>query len=924
MTHRPESLLAEIGRELPFVDREEELALLKNLFDKTLTGNGQVVFVAGEGGIGKTRLVHELGGYAKGRGAIFAVGPSYEEEGLVPYSPWVEALRSIIRQHSAEMFGKALGQTLAEVGRLVPELAARAGELGIKRWLSGPSSFLVVSSTDSERIRLFQAVTDLLAYVARQRPVLLFLDDVLWADAASLQLLHYLCRRTKDHRLIVVAAYRDVELPEDHPLSRVLLDLNRERVLRRIVLGRLTPEHVAIIVSNHFNGPVARKFTQLIHERTGGNPFFVEEIVRSLKEDGRVHRTAEGWTLTETGEVDIPSTVRALVRHRMSRLGPETVQLLSAGAAIGMDFGYELVKRVAGLDDDKAMGLLEAALRAGLVREKRDGSEVSYVFSDEQIREYLYSELSLIRRRKTHARIAQAMEELRSDEGRRVEELAFHSVQAGDAAKALKFSMMAGEHAILLHAYPEAKKHFQNVLDMLEEDDNPERLKVLARLGDSGLGMGDFDQCSLYYRDALSIAGQLGDNRRTAQIYSKLGYAHWLFKNNITEGLRCYERGLEALQHEKDAIEEAVIVQNIARLLVNTGRVENALQKCEQAVRVARKLDAREVLAHALQTLALGLIPDRTNKDRIFNYLQESLKICKDNGLEDPLCRAHENLGMALGLVRADYLRSKETSLDGIAYAKKLGQVFYEAWTQAALALYALIPLGEWDKAVETASNSLRIGSEIGELLTARPIIPMALVRLYRGEVDEAEEMLSRASKAIERSDYRETMYMCYQVLGKLYTAKEDFEKAEEFFHKAIKAGSEFTWSTPLIETYFDLFRICHSQGRVQESRELHGKIRRAAADLDEKWGYAYEHWASGILALERNEIGEAASALRNSAELWKDLRHTYNHAQTTLDTSKALLRAGRKQDADEYIAEARKLFSRLGANLDLERLDSQ
>lgn len=169
--------------ELSFVNREEELALLKSLFDNAMAGKVQVVFLAGEGGVGKTRLAHELGRYAKNKQAIFAVGTSYEDEGMVPYSLWIEGIRSVIHQTSTRTLAKSLGPAVLEVGRLIPELAVQAKELGIKAWLMGPEDPLqLVSTTDTERGRLFQSVTDLLIHASEQKPLLLFLDDVLWSD----------------------------------------------------------------------------------------------------------------------------------------------------------------------------------------------------------------------------------------------------------------------------------------------------------------------------------------------------------------------------------------------------------------------------------------------------------------------------------------------------------------------------------------------------------------------------------------------------------------------------------------------------------------------------------------------------------------------------------------------------------------------
>ncbi len=808
LSDSPESLLTRMGAELPFVNREEELALLKSLYDQILAGRGQVVFVAGEGGIGKTRLVSELGRHAKAVGAIFAVGPSYEEEGLVPYSPWIEAIRAIVNQTSAEMFGKTLGRTAAEVGRLVPELAMKVKEMGIKGWISGPEMGELVSATDAERVRLFQAVTDFLTFASKDRPLILFLDDVLWADAASLQLLHYFCRRIREQRVMVIATYRDVELPDEHPLSRLLLDLNRERILRQVALGRLTTEHVAEIISNQLGGgPVAPEFVKLVHSRTGGNPFFVEEVLRSLIEESQIERSAEGWTLKEIGRVEIPSSVRALIKQRVSRLGDDAQQIVSMGAAMGMDFGYELVKRVSGQEEEQLINHLEKAVRVGLVRERRSPKEVSYIFADEQIREFLYNEPSLIRRRKIHARVAQSMEELYGrDKNRHLEELAHHYVQGGDVTKAIQYSLMAGERASKLYAHSEAKRHYGNVLDLLEDEQHNERTDVLTKLSDASFRMGEFQEAIKYYGRAILTARQLKENRKVAQLYSKLGYAYW-HANDKQGALESYNEGLGVLEQEEDTLERATICQDMARLLVLTGEVETALQWVEKAIDIAKKLGANEVLAQALQTLAIGLRPNKHTKADIFRYLEDSLKIATEHGLEDPACRAHTNLGTAYHTITFDHIKAREIYLKGVEYSIRIGFPNYETFLEAELALYSYISLGEWDKALEVASHSFRIGSELSDLQIAKSLTSLAVATLFRGNVSRAEEYLIRAYSLAERSQWTEILYHCCWALGKLYIAKNDLEKAAQYLLRGTEAGSQTGWNLPY-ETCFELVKV--------------------------------------------------------------------------------------------------------------------
>ena len=265
-----------LGREVGFVDREKELSILRNLHNKTLEGKGQILFITGEAGIGKTRQVTEFGQYARASGSVFASGTSYEQEAMPPYAPWVDVLRSVIKETRREVLAKIPGIWVAEISRLVPELAIQAKELGIKGWILGrETSSFITPTTDQERVRLFQAVTDFLKTSSQQRPLIMFLDDLLWADTASLQLFHYVARRISGQRIMLIATYRDVELEESHPLSRTILDLNRERLLHQITLSRFTIDFVAKLISNNLGGgKVSDELAKLIYDKTGGNPFF--------------------------------------------------------------------------------------------------------------------------------------------------------------------------------------------------------------------------------------------------------------------------------------------------------------------------------------------------------------------------------------------------------------------------------------------------------------------------------------------------------------------------------------------------------------------------------------------------------------------------------------------------------------------------
>ncbi len=913
--------------ELPFVNREEELSLLGRTFDLTIQGKGQVVFVTGEGGIGKTRLVYELAKHARSQGAMFAVGSSYEGEGLVPYAPWIETIRAIVAQSAPSMFGKTMGRTVAEVGRLVPELEERARELGIKGWLSGPGERLsIISSTDAERVRLFQAVTDFLTHISQQRPLVLFLDDVQWADPASLQLLHYFCRRIKTHRILVLGAYREAELPEEHPLSPLLLNLNRERILQKVALQRLTTTDVSLLISSQLGGEVvAPEFVKLVHSRTGGNPFFVEEVLRSLIEDKQAYRSSVGWTVREIGQVEIPSTVKALIKQRISRLDEETLQILSTAAVVGMDFQYEIMEKVTGADEDRLIQQLEKSIRSGLVKEVRSEREVTYVFADEQIRDYLHDELSIIRRRKIHVRITQAMEQLyQRDREQNLEELAYHSIQAGNAEKAAEYSLLAGDRAASLHAHAAAKKHYANLLELLDPGQLDERLEALTRLGDASYRLAESGQCSRYYNDALALARQLKQTKKIAQLCAKLGSALWLLGNDKQGALKIFREGVMALENEEDTHEEAEICQAIARLLVNTGDMDSGLEWCDKAIQLAKKLDDREVLAQSLITLSFGLRPNRATKADVFRYLEEAIRISLENGFDDAACRGYNNLGGQTVLLKFDYAKAKETYLKGLDYSRKAGYENYAGWMEAELARFAYYPLGEWDKAWEIAKQSLLIGSERGELpfIHGDALVALGMVALLRGNQGEAEDYLKRAYRITEESSISTVSYEACLALSKLHIERNELEKAEQYLAKGVEMGKQWGYAGPF-EVLLELVRVYCIKNDLDKAREVYTKIKEAAEELDEKGAYAFEHWASGLIASTDKDWIRARDQFKASSELWSELKHPHNYAQTLLESGRAASRSGGAEEARRSIDEARGVFIRLGARLDLAKIES-
>jgi len=465
--------------------RATEFETLIDAWKEAATGRRRVVLLAGEPGIGKTRLATETALVAREQGALVLAGRCDEELDM-PYQPFVEALRFQV-DLGDELPLAWLGPLAGELTRLVPELSGHLA--GLPPRLS--------SDPESERARLFDAVTAWLHATTSSVPVMLVLDDLHWADRPTLQLMRHLVRETANDALLIVGTYRSTDLDRAHPLAATLADLRREGSVERLALDGLTGDGVADFLggaAGHDLDEAGMALAQAVSTETGGNPFFVGEIVRHLVESGAlVHRDGRWVSDLTLDEIGLPEGVREVVGRRVSRLDDETQRLLSVAAVMGYEFSLPVLAAVADVTVDTALDLLDAALAAGLVIEV--GLD-RYRFGHALLRSTLLEELTTSRRVRAHRKIAEIIEAKHAaDLDAAVTELAYHYGEAaagGVAEKAVYYASRAGDLATVASAPGDAARWYALALEYLELDDGDEALEVdlLTRLGTAQLYAG--------------------------------------------------------------------------------------------------------------------------------------------------------------------------------------------------------------------------------------------------------------------------------------------------------------------------------------------------------------------------------------------------------------------------------------------------
>ncbi len=831
------------------------------------------MILAGEAGMGKTRLATELQKRALKIGSAVMGGGCSEAELTLPYLPFLEAIGNYLRTADLEHVRHQLGPARRELAHLFPQLEPEP-----------------VRSDDSEsvhaKLRLFEAILALLAIPAGDHGLLLVLEDLHWADASTRELVDYMTRRLRNSGIMVLATYRSDDLHRRHPLLPMVQGWRRAQIATVIDLSALPPPELGSMVRAIFDmDALTDEFRDFLYSRTEGNPFVLEEMLKAAIDRGDLYRTASGWERKALGELKLPQTVKDTILLRVQRLSDDQVEILKSAAVLGPSFAYPTLVSVSRQEPDSVKRAVQAFVLQQLVEEDPRG-DGSFRFRHALIREAIYDDCIAPERLELHARAAEV---LRQDPHVTAVELANHLFAAKRWHEAVPVAIKAAEEAERLFGYREAASLYERVLPYV--DDQVMHGQILCRLGQVHR-VTDQRVAQRYLEDGIRLLEEAGQRREAARYRIWLGRLYREQGRSDLAVAEC-ERVRDTLEPEGPSEELATAYVQLAASHNFECRFEEALAVAERAIEIAQaaRADLPRIWAYNFKGGALAGLGREAEG---LEYLDRSYREALQSGFHFQASNALHNAIDS----RIWSMRPRE--------ALETAQLLHDLHGRASQSL-----------------------------LTAMAAFREATTRLALGEVRRSREILERARPIVVESNA--VLYVGWfgTSLAQAYAAMGEFEKARGFLPQpeqperqevvelsiaairveldagdgeaAVVHARRFVENTPDLRTVERWAAAVAVEafiraGRIGDAAELVEKIAALRPDDD-----PLRAQAEGRLALAQGDLERARQRLVRAAARFAEFGYRLDESRTRRALAEALIQAGERIAAE---AEFRKVVA--------------
>ncbi len=936
------------------VDRKEELRSIKNELEETMDGDGNTVFIKGDKGIGKTRLVYEVKELSLEKEFDFLKGGSLLGD-YNPYRPFKDALKKLSNVKNEK---RAFSNIISDVNLT----------------MSGAND---KEMFDAQRKSIFYETTKYVQKLSEFRPLVIFLDDLQWADKGTLNLLDYMADKLQDDPVLFIGAYRPGDVPSKHPLRETMNRMSRKKLYDKIELEQLEESGIEELIKSLTDiESVPDEFVKNMKEKTKGNPLFIEESVNQMLNDGIINEDSTQFP----DEKDIVLTsdiVQDVISRRITKFDIETRKVLQLGSVIGKKVPFQLLAEACEMDELELLDIVDSIMESRLWLEHTD--EESFVFYHDLFVETIYEGLGKwLERKNLHERVASSMENVYDDLNDKYSKLAYHYKNAEYYSKASEYYSKAGRRAEEVYAHEDAVERYKESIKMANMSESIEDSKmasILESLSDALNIKGDYEEERMYLKQAVSETENLEDQRR---IYRKIAKSY-INQGEYKNAVEIIEKGLNLEDEKVDISEEEIrdtskkeVVKSpeTCRLMSEKGWVMMRLGKYDEAkdifteeLKLAEEIDHKPSLSQAYHDLGS---PARSNIDseKSIEYLNKSREI-RDELIESRN-KIEDKLGKSKTLNNLGAIYSREGKLDkALDYFKR--SIAIDDETNIKLEKgrtlnnigFTLIIQGKMDEVEDYLTRSKKISEKIGDKQgISRLYTSWSTLYKKKGEFDKALDYMTKALKLADEVDDIFGIFMCYKEITELYILKGELNNAYDYLEKANgiaeKIGNNKFRAVILaikgninrIEGDYDKAVEKHSEGisiskkdgenddvfenryHLIEDYLAKGEIEKAKKHInkakDENPGIkdakSMIEMVEGIQKREVKEFEEAHEVLEKCLETTKELSNSYRINRIKYEIGKLYKMEDDLEKAEEYLKEAKDQFKEMDMGIYLDR----
>ena len=879
------------------IGRESEITKIKEFISPIFSGNGGAVCISGEVGVGKTRLVRECVKRFQLWDIHILESSLAATTNSIPYYPFREIIRTVINKEGKESIKEIAMAYQIELVKIIPEISGKSSEVE-------KSIFML------DKFRLFEGVRRFLALQGSEEPMFVCLDNIHWIDKGSLELLHYLIRALRKSPIFFFLIYR-VEEIKDSFFQSVLQLMGREGLYEKINLETLETADIAQMLSLIIDASPPLELTEYIFKKTRGNPFFIEELMKSLETSRALIWDKDKWKFDESKKVAIPYSVEGVVDRKLVMLNNEAQGLLEYAAVIGREFDFTFLRDITKMNEGHLFDLIDDILEVRLLKES--GGE-QYCFSEDIIREIIYNQISEAELRRYHQTVGERLLSIYKDRIKEVvEELSHHFYISGDRKKAIKYSMIAADRAKDAYANQDAIRFYTWVIESLRHEAiigrELEEIECLRKRAIVSNLVGENDNAAMDLKEAIKKSKKMSDKEKEAdcliafsKVYQdmaqcnkaakKAGVALEIYReldnkkgvadslNNIgvvyeilgdySKALEFYQGSLKTTKEIVDRRGEAASFYNIGVIYKNLGEYSKALEFHQESLMISEEIGDHKGKAASFNNIGIAyeILCDYS---KALEFYQDSLKIEEMIGNRMGEAACFNNIGIIYNNL-GNYSKALEFYQHSLKIREEIGDRRGEG---ASLNNIGIIynNLGDYSKSLEFYHGSLRIREEIGDRKgEAASLNNIGIIYYYLGEYSNALEFYQGSLKIREGIGDRRGEGASLNNIGVIYNNLGEYTKALEFHQRSFKINKKIIDFLGEVGSLLSFGDTYFEKGDFSVAGKYYNKAHLLARKIKSKPFIAYAFLSLTSLYLTKGKLTDAKKSLKQILSLVDEL----------------------------------------------------